>query len=186
MQPPVLRIDVQYPLPGNAHPFRRHGDEREDKALEPALHVNAGEDSADLAQQVQVEVLQHGGEEQEHRVVLHCGKGRCAHPKSLFCTSKFFSEAPRWLYLSMTCSSVLSWSLVSMARYTYSIPGKSCSPCPVSILARCTTSLRCQSERKSVNAKDATSMSCPLTAVCRHSSHSSYIFLRSTQLEARR
>ena len=74
MQPSVLRIDVQYPLPGNAHPFRRHGDEREDKALEPALHVNAGEDAADLAQQVQVEVLQHGGEEQEHRVVLHCGK----------------------------------------------------------------------------------------------------------------
>ena len=74
MQPPVLRIDVQYPLPGNAHPFRLHGDEREDKALEAALHVNAWEEAADLAQQVQVEVLQHGGEEQEHRVVLHCGK----------------------------------------------------------------------------------------------------------------
>lgn len=70
MQPPVLRVDVQYPLPGNAHPFRRHGDEREDKALEPALHVNAGEDAAGLARQVQVEVLQHGGEEQEHRVVF--------------------------------------------------------------------------------------------------------------------
>ena len=30
-------------------------------------------------------------------------------------------------------NTVLSWSLVSMARYTYSIPGKSSSPCPVSI-----------------------------------------------------
>ena len=79
MQPPVLRIDVQYPLPGNAHPFRRHGDEREDKALEPALHVNAWEEAADLAQQVQVEVLQHGGEEQEHRVVVVVGQYGSVH-----------------------------------------------------------------------------------------------------------
>ena len=79
MQPPVLRIDVQYPLPGNAHPFRLHGDEREDKALEAALHVNAWEEAADLAQQVQVEVLQHGGEEQEHRVVVVVGQYGAVH-----------------------------------------------------------------------------------------------------------
>ena len=49
-------------------------NECKDKVLEPALHVNAGEDVADLARQVQVEVLQHGGKEQKHRIVLHCRK----------------------------------------------------------------------------------------------------------------
>ena len=56
--------------------------------------------------------------------------------------------------LSMTYYSVLSWSLVNMAQYMYSISGRNCPPCPASILVRCTTSRKCLSERKSVNSND--------------------------------
>ena len=76
VQPPVLRVDVQYPLPGDKDPFGRDDDEGEDEPLQAAPHVHAREDAADLGQQIQVEVLQHGGEEQEHRVVLHGREGK--------------------------------------------------------------------------------------------------------------
>ena len=66
-----LTFDVQYPLSGYKDPFGRDYDEGEDEPLQAAPHVHAREDAADLGQQIQVEVLQHGGKEKENRVVLH-------------------------------------------------------------------------------------------------------------------
>ena len=74
VQPPVLRIDVQRPLPGHADPFGWDDDECKDETLQPAFHVKAWEHAADFGQEILVEVLQHGGEEQEHGIVLHRGK----------------------------------------------------------------------------------------------------------------
>ena len=69
MQPSVFRVDIQSPLPGDTDPFRRNDDEGKDKSLQAAFHVYTGKDAADLGQQVLIEILQHGGEEQKYRVI---------------------------------------------------------------------------------------------------------------------
>ena len=48
-------------------------------------------------------------------------KGRCAHPKSLFCISKFFSLAPRSLNVMMSFSVDIQL-LVRIQRYVYITP----------------------------------------------------------------
>lgn len=48
VQPPVPRVDVQCPLPCHADPFRWDNNERENKPLHAASHVDAGEYTADL------------------------------------------------------------------------------------------------------------------------------------------
>ena len=48
MQPSVLSVDIQSPLPGDTDPFRRDNNEGEDKALQATFHVYTGKDCADL------------------------------------------------------------------------------------------------------------------------------------------
>lgn len=71
VQPSFLRKDSQCPLSCLTYPFCRDDNEGEDEALQATLLVKAGEDAADLGQKVNVEVLQHGSKEQEHRIVFH-------------------------------------------------------------------------------------------------------------------
>ena len=71
MQPFVLRVDVQSPLSGDTGSFGRDYDEGEDKTLQTTFHVYTGKDAADFEQQVLVEILQHVGKGQKHRIVLY-------------------------------------------------------------------------------------------------------------------
>ncbi|QUB91711.1 hypothetical protein J4855_04475 [Prevotella denticola] len=71
MQPSIFRVYFHCPLPGNLAPFCRNDNEEKDKAIQPTFHVNAREDAADSSQQIPVKILQHGGKEQEYRIVFH-------------------------------------------------------------------------------------------------------------------
>lgn len=48
VQPSVLCVDVQRPLPGDTGPFSRNNNEGKDKALQATFHVYTGKDCADL------------------------------------------------------------------------------------------------------------------------------------------
>ena len=48
VQPSVLSVDIQSPLPGDTDPFSRNNNEGEDKALQATFHVYTGKDCADL------------------------------------------------------------------------------------------------------------------------------------------
>ena len=52
VQPSVLRVDVQNPLPGDTNPFHGSNNEGEDKALQATFHVFIGENRADLANRI--------------------------------------------------------------------------------------------------------------------------------------
>ena len=87
VQPSVLRVDVQSPLPGDTAPFRRDNNECEDKALQATFHVYTGENFADLGQQELVKILQHGGKEKENRIVLHGREWKVGPTLSAVCTT---------------------------------------------------------------------------------------------------
>lgn len=71
MQPFVLRVDVQSPLSGDTGSFGRDYDEGEDKTFQTTFHVYAGKGTSDLGQQILIEILQHVGKGQRHRIVLY-------------------------------------------------------------------------------------------------------------------
>ena len=67
MQPSVLGVDIQSPLPGDTDPFSRNDNEGKYKAFKATFHVYTGKDRADLWQILQTEILQHGGKEKKIR-----------------------------------------------------------------------------------------------------------------------
>ena len=68
-----------------------------DKGFQPACLFQWLDLIADMTHEIEIEVLQHGGNHHENHVLSHKEKGRCDYPKSLFCMSQFFSLAPRSL-----------------------------------------------------------------------------------------
>ena len=80
MQPSIFRVYIHCPLPGNLAPFCRNDNEGKDKAIQPTFHVNAREDAADSSLQIPVKILQHGGKEQEYRIVFHRRKRKVRPP----------------------------------------------------------------------------------------------------------
>ena len=69
-------IQVQNVLPSSAHPFCWHADKMQDKGFQPACLFQWLDLIADMKDEIEIEVLQHGGNHHENHVLSHKGKGQ--------------------------------------------------------------------------------------------------------------
>ena len=68
----LVGVDVESVLPCRSDPLGRHGDESEQEALDPVRGFDSKEDSHEWqCHDVSVEVCCHGGDKQEHGVLVH-------------------------------------------------------------------------------------------------------------------
>ena len=63
-------------LPSSAHPFCWHADKMHDKGFQPACLFQWLDLIADMTDEIEIEVLQHGGNHHENHVLSHKGKGQ--------------------------------------------------------------------------------------------------------------
>ena len=63
-------------LPSSAHPFCWHADKMHDKGFQPACLFQWLDLIADMTHEIEIEVLQHGGNHHENHVLSHKGKGQ--------------------------------------------------------------------------------------------------------------
>ena len=82
-------IQVQNVPPSRSHPFCRHADEMQDKGFQPARLFQRLNLFADMADEVEIEVLQHGGNHHESHVLSHEGKGQMFQLFTLVFPSRF-------------------------------------------------------------------------------------------------
>ena len=68
-------IQVQNVPPSCSHPFCRYADKMQDKGFKPACLFQRLDLFADMADEIEIEVLQHGGNHHENHVLSHEGKG---------------------------------------------------------------------------------------------------------------
>ena len=62
--------------PSSAHPFCWHADKIQDKGFQPACLFQRLDLFADMTDEIEIEVLQHGGNHHENHVLSHKGKGQ--------------------------------------------------------------------------------------------------------------
>ena len=70
----LVRIQVQNVPPPCSNPFCRHADKMQDEGFQPARLFQRPYLFTDTADEIEVEVLQHGGNHHEHHVLSHEGK----------------------------------------------------------------------------------------------------------------
>ena len=63
-------------MPSSAHPFCWHADKIQDKGFQPACLFQWLDLIADMMDEIEIEVLQHGGNHHENHVLSHKGKGQ--------------------------------------------------------------------------------------------------------------
>ena len=63
-------------MPSCAHPFCWHADKMQDKGFQPACLFQWLDLFADMTDEIEIEVLQHGGNHHENHVLSHKGKGQ--------------------------------------------------------------------------------------------------------------
>ena len=92
-------IQVQNVPPSCSHPFCRYADEMQDKGFQPACLFQRLDLFADMAEEIEIEVLQHGGNHHENHVLSHEGKGQMCpaevivlYVEVLFACSTFIVE----------------------------------------------------------------------------------------------
>ena len=86
----ALRIQLEDVAAPGPDPFGRHADEMEKHLLEPACLADGLDASAQLLGEVQEEVLQHGGDEHEHRVFAHEGERKVRPSEVIVLNVKVF------------------------------------------------------------------------------------------------
>ena len=59
-----------------AHPFRWHADKMQDKGFQPTCLFQRLDLFADMTGEIEIEVLQHGGNHHENHILSHEGKGQ--------------------------------------------------------------------------------------------------------------
>ena len=67
-------IQVQNVLPSRSHPFCWYADKMQDKGFQPACLFQWLDLLADMTDEIEIEVLQHGGNHHENHVLSHKGK----------------------------------------------------------------------------------------------------------------
>lgn len=67
----IYKLNV---LPSRSHPFCWHADKMEDKGFQPACLFQWLDLFADMTDEIEIEVLQHGGNHHENHVLSHKGK----------------------------------------------------------------------------------------------------------------
>ena len=68
----LVGVDVEFVLPCRSDPLGRYGDESEKEALDPVRGLDSKEDGHERqCYDVSVEVCSHGGDKQEHGVLVH-------------------------------------------------------------------------------------------------------------------
>ena len=92
-------IQVQDVPPSCFHPFCQHADEMQYKGFQPARLFQRLDLFADMADEIEIEVLQHGGNHHENHVFSHEGKGQMCpaevivlYVEVLFARSTFIVE----------------------------------------------------------------------------------------------
>ena len=82
-------IQVQNVPLSCSHPFGWHADKMQDKGFQPACLFQWLDLIADMADEIEIEVLQHGGNHHENHVLSHEGKGQMFQLFTLLFSSWF-------------------------------------------------------------------------------------------------
>ena len=82
-------IKVQNVPPSCSHPFCLYADKMQDKGFQPACLFQRLDLFADMADEIEIEVLQHGGNHHENHVLSHEGKGQMCQLFTLVFPSRF-------------------------------------------------------------------------------------------------
>ena len=69
-------IQVQNILPSRSHPFCWYADKMQDKGFQSACLFQRLDLFADMTDEIEIEVLQHGSNHHENHVLNHKGKGQ--------------------------------------------------------------------------------------------------------------
>ena len=68
----LVGVDVEFVLPCRSDPLGWHGDESEQETLDPVRGLDSKEDGHERqCHDVSIEVGSHGGNEQEHSILVH-------------------------------------------------------------------------------------------------------------------
>ena len=132
-------IQVQNVPPSCSHPFCRHADKMQDKGFQSACLFQRLDLFADMADEIEIEVLQHGSNHHENHVLSHEGKGQmCPAEVIVLYVEVLFARSTFMMSFSVDVR-----LLVRIQRYVYITPNISvCSlPCLSFKGVRCTTSL---------------------------------------------
>ena len=142
-------IQVQNVPPSCSHPFCRHADEMQDKCFQPACPFQRLDLFADMTDEVEIEVLQHGGNHHENHVLSHEGKGQMCpaevivlYVEVLFARSTFIVECND--VLPGRCPVVgkdTAGMCISLRTYR-SVPCRACLSREYAVRQACMTFLR--------------------------------------------
>ena len=92
-------IQVQNVPPSCSHPFCLYADKMQYKGFQPACFFQWLDLFADMADEIEIEVLQHGGNHHESHVFSHEGKGQMFQLFTLVFPLRFSPPTmmpPRW------------------------------------------------------------------------------------------